>query len=538
MLSPGCVGSAYTTIQSAVNAAANGDLISVCAGTYPERVTITNKTLTLRSRSGAGVTTIDGMGLGKTISVTGASDVIIDGFTIVGGRNTPGTGANVYCSLSDLTLRDSVLSGGSAYNGGGLGASDCTGLVENNTFENNTVTWKGGGAYIKGDALAFQGNTLRTNEAVNKGGGLYVDGDSEVRGNTFETNHAEYGGAAMVTWGYGTIAENTVVFNTSSDDGAGLYIDHGDPIVEDNLFEDNNTDGEGGGMRVKLGSPTIRNNTFNRNHADYRGGAMKVSHDDVTMTGNTYTDNTAWVTAGGVLMYESASLVTNETYIHNVADHGGGMAIINGWADITLEDVTFEGNEADEGGHLYIDLPWQSTNLRRVSFLGGTADDGGAVWAVDTDIRFENVLFDGNEASDSGGALYLDLVTGEVLNSVVIGNDAPEGSGATVLDSPNVDVINTVFRQNTSGAAFEVAAGAVPDVTYCDFNGNTSNFSGMGNVVGSNGNIGALPSFVSEANGNFALRTTSALVNTGDPAISDTNGTRSDIGLFGGPEAF
>lgn len=50
-----CTAAGYGTIQSAVNAAAAGDNIVVCAGTYPEQVTITTSNLTL---TGQGIATI------------------------------------------------------------------------------------------------------------------------------------------------------------------------------------------------------------------------------------------------------------------------------------------------------------------------------------------------------------------------------------------------------------------------------------------------------------------------------------------------
>ena len=45
------------------------------------------------------------------------------------------------------------------------------------------------------------------------------------------------------------------------------------------------------------------------------------------------------------------------------------------------------------------------------------------------------------------------------------------------------------------------------------------------------------PGFVDPASGDYTLDPTSGLVDAGDPALSDPDGTRSDIGLFGGPSA-
>ena len=47
-----CPGALYTTIQSAVDAAASGDTIHICAGTYPEQVSIT-KSLQVNGDNGA-----------------------------------------------------------------------------------------------------------------------------------------------------------------------------------------------------------------------------------------------------------------------------------------------------------------------------------------------------------------------------------------------------------------------------------------------------------------------------------------------------
>ena len=49
------------------------------------------------------------------------------------------------------------------------------------------------------------------------------------------------------------------------------------------------------------------------------------------------------------------------------------------------------------------------------------------------------------------------------------------------------------------------------------------------------GNLDKDPRFADE--GEYVLSARSALVDSGDPALFDVDGTRSDIGLHGGPEA-
>jgi hypothetical protein len=92
-----CPFAAYTTVGAAVAAANAGDQINVCAGTYPETVTV-NKTLTLngaqvgvdaRTRPSPLPTTESILnGSGGSLSIM-ASNVTVDGFTVQGGSTAP-----------------------------------------------------------------------------------------------------------------------------------------------------------------------------------------------------------------------------------------------------------------------------------------------------------------------------------------------------------------------------------------------------------------------------------------------------------------
>ncbi|MBA3766375.1 MAG: thrombospondin type 3 repeat-containing protein [Acidobacteria bacterium] len=149
-----CPGATYFTIQSAVNAAAPGDTIQVCAGTYTETVTV-NKTLTLlgaqngvdaRTRAAAPGTESVVNGAGGGFNIT-ASNVVINGFTIEGAS--------------------------------GPGIKSDGGQVLYNIIRNNTL-----GLYI--DDNGFQ-NTIRFNlfdsnngAGTNSGMGIYSDSGADA----------------------------------------------------------------------------------------------------------------------------------------------------------------------------------------------------------------------------------------------------------------------------------------------------------------------------------------------------------------------
>ena len=565
-LSPGCVGSPYTSVQDAIDDAVDGDTVEICAGTYLETLSISGLDLTLRSADGLpSTTTIDANRSGRALEIRGGSSVLVEGLTFLDGDSS-GTGANVYCTDSAVELRDSVLEGGDAGKGGGLGSTGCDGTVagstflqndaetygggiyvkngvftvENSVFDRNDASSYGGGLYATGGLVTVQDNVFEGNDSGSRGGGVYFVGSSVLINNTLDSNSSNKGGGAYVRDSDGDILGNQVLENTSSNDGAGIYVDHGQPHVDGNYFEGNDAGEDSGGLRIKVSEATITNNTFVNNHADADGGAMKISHDEVVMNGNTFVDNTALGRGGAVYMFESASVLTFETYIDNDAVRGGALAVGSGWGDLILEDCHFESiHSSYAGGLLHLGLPNHTTTLRRVTMKGGTASYGGAIYAADSNIHFENMLFEGNEATSSGAAMYLDDIEGHVRNAVLHDNTSQEGAGISVRGGrSSFDLLNIAFHENTGGgAAVDLLSGTAPGVEYSAFDGNSQDFDGMSSALGVDGNLSAAPLFVDEAGGDFNLQAGSTLIDAGDPGLSDLDGTRSDIGVFGGPDA-
>jgi len=128
-------GQQFSTIQSAIDAAQNGDIVTVMDGTYIENLVITDKSITLRSNCGNENCVIDGNYIGHVIKIESIAPdeeaVIIQGFTIKNSgtyidfnsgsyndifdsgifvksvRNTKIQGNNFLNNLRDIYLRDS-----------------------------------------------------------------------------------------------------------------------------------------------------------------------------------------------------------------------------------------------------------------------------------------------------------------------------------------------------------------------------------------------------------------------------------------------
>jgi parallel beta-helix repeat protein len=167
-------GSAYTSIQDAVDHAISGDTILIEAGHYPGPVTI-SVPLTLRGAGIAETTLASGAG-SPGLSIV-AGDIRIEGLTVQGD----GTGTGIHATADSADFRDVGVTGwetGILMEGSqGSRVSDCE--IQNNP----------------GYGVALQGSTgitiTRTSLRNNGGGGLYIDSTST--GNTVYLNNFENG---------------------------------------------------------------------------------------------------------------------------------------------------------------------------------------------------------------------------------------------------------------------------------------------------------------------------------------------------------
>lgn len=106
-----------------------------------------------------------------------------------------------------------------------------------------------------------------------------------------------------------------------------------------------------------------------------------------------------------------------------------------------------------------------------------------------------------------------------ILNCIITENTAV----GIYIDS-NPTITNTIIWNNniSSGIDIDVYGNGSPVFTYCDISGGWEG----------EGNVDLNPLFVKAYNNNFNLCSQSPLIDIGDPAITDPDGTRSDIGVF------
>jgi len=201
----------YPTIQGAIDAAVNYDVVLVSPGTYIENLVINSKEITLKSELGALATVVDG-GVpvnpdhAAVVEIVTADSTRVEGFTLANGKgvNVSGShrGGGAFCTasslvgISDCIIKDNIVTG----LGGGVYCSD--GVVSFNRCQisGNYAGTDGGGAaiYWYGEAH-FHHCMIFENTAVARGGGAYCRFSTLGSFNncTFHENIAATGGGLM-----------------------------------------------------------------------------------------------------------------------------------------------------------------------------------------------------------------------------------------------------------------------------------------------------------------------------------------------------
>ncbi|MEZ4238617.1 MAG: right-handed parallel beta-helix repeat-containing protein [Myxococcota bacterium] len=225
-------------------------------------------------------------------------------------------------------------------------------------------------------------------------------------------------------------------------------------------------------VRVRVGSVTLRDDVIHGCDAyDGLGGGLRTDvGTSAFVDGCRFYDNRAHFTIGARAPHIYARgdrlEVRNSTFSGGESEGDcGGVMVIGG--DNVIEDNWFEGNAAaDDGGAFYADG-------RPTVFPDGTANDGtqSLVLARNT--------FVGNVAADRGGAMFLiGMPQYDIRENVICGNTSADRGGGVYVESWPADgtFAYNVVQENVSeagqgGGVF--ALNGVPALVHNDFLGNT-----------------------------------------------------------------
>ncbi len=438
-----------------------------------------------------------------------------------------------------------------ARHGGGIYASDHDLAVSDGKIQQNEAGGGGGGLYVTGGTLAVDGTAISDN-AADHGGGLAVAaaGEATLDGVTLSGNEASgSGGAAHVT-GTLTAADCAVQDNLAGSSGGGIVGSDATLDIDGCDFVTNvaGASASGGGLYAWSGTVQVLDSSFQGNEAGFGGGlALGGEGDEQPLVANTvFEGNTASVSGGGAWVDGVAYVRSRyNDYVANAAsDEGGGLGVASVTTVVVYQDE-YWSNSAETGGGLYVEGAGQG-RTEQADFGGNTADKfgGGAAFVEPTgEHAIYNDRFIENAAS-SGAGLYLksDASGGYPVSNVdFAGND---GDGIYLQASPGAVVVNAIAAGNTGTGFRADGSSATAEVRYCDAWDNGADWGeALGDRDGVDGSFSADPEYLAFARDGdpeadyLYLLATSPCRDAGDPALSDPDGSRSDLGSYGGPEA-
>jgi putative cofactor-binding repeat protein len=138
----------YPTIQAAIDASSDGDLILVDPGTYSENIRYYGKAITIKSDQGPWVTVIEGIKqFGSTVQFIDGENrfSMIEGFTITHNYDFPRKdGHGIYCVDGSPTIRGNIIRKNAlsyVFEGSGAGIylENSNSVVDGNLIEENRI---------------------------------------------------------------------------------------------------------------------------------------------------------------------------------------------------------------------------------------------------------------------------------------------------------------------------------------------------------------------------------------------------------------
>ncbi len=321
------------------------------------------------------------------------------------------------------------------------------------------------------------------------------------------------------------------------DKGGGIYCSNSSPTISNCIIKDNLTDQYGGGIYCGDYSVIIRCD-IRDNRAGvvagccgggiYCGGFSTVI--DCNISGNDAQGEQGYGSGGGVYCFDNStilncSIIDNGAFFYYGSGRGGGIMASEA---ATIEKCSIINNRTDGSGGGIISFG-ASVMITNCIIHSNWAGGSGGGLSISSNVR--NCIITSNGAGDYGGGIS---GSGNVSNCSIIGNSAGDGGG---IDSWFGTFTNCIVWDNSPN---EISGHPIVTITYSDIEGG---YEGEGNID-SDPFFTNVPWF----GFSYLLRPSSPCIDTGDPSIEDgihdsdprcpswySNGSRSDMGAYGGP---
>jgi len=482
----------YETIQAAIDAAEDGDLILVQRGDYNENIDFLGKIITVASEF---INTGDREDMFET-NLFPAEERSMVTFT---------NGETENAQLIGFRLRNGYATdtGNNQYRGGGVYCQNSGPTILNCYFAANRIreerrlspnrddgeTWCGGGIALENSTARIIDCGFEKNGAASYGAGIYIEGQSEIliEGCDFDGNTSP-NGAAVTVLNETTIEirdcrffQNQVMDNEGPNGiGGSIFVGEGvDGVIRNCRIYEGQATGKGGAIYVGLNAaPRIENCLIFDNFGG-KGAAIYCDNAAPEIVNCTIHGNTTEDVAGAIYIENDGDDDMYPRIVNSIIWNNGDVQMyIEARNNPDRLDFTFSDIQRDQRGILtnnggYVQLGERNLNadprLVHPTWVGGPLDfnllEDSPCIDAGTDVGLE---FNGN-APDMG-ALESDYVADSVREDE---DSATKFTGLSAYPNPFNPVATLKFSLSSHGKVklqvFNISGRLVADFVQGDY---------------------------------------------------------------------
>ena len=368
----------YSSIQSAINFAGDGDIVEVGVGVYHENIDFQGKAIILKSQYESGIPisefVISGIDSISTVTIenVAGNNSEIRGFTISNGYGRGVSFEDFISMAADPEAFDSLIT--QVLRGGGISVVNSSPLLKDLIITNNTARNVGAGIGLV--------NSNATVESV------------QISGNTIPDGDALGGGGVAVNGGHPLLTDVTIENNIV---GSNMYsLNGGGGILCGFSFG-------GEALQLELVNSKIMGNSANIG-AGFGALSGNISFDKVLIANNMGDFGSA-ISMGeplGLAINEINLTITNSTIAHNVGLLGVGM--INSAELIAINSIFWDNGETEFS-------PLPNNDQLNVSMNFSNAEDE---WTGEGNINIDPMFTSNTDFNLQSGSPCIDAGTNDI----------------------------------------------------------------------------------------------------------------------------
>jgi len=264
-----------------------------------------------------------------------------------------------------------------------------------------------------------------------------------------------------------------------------------------------------------------------------RAGA--IWSQDATLFATTfYAIDTSSPTGTGALELDGGAATLADCDFDTVSGAlAGGIRVLND-ATLSGQDLVFMDNTGTAGAAVRLESG--DISLIRSFARGGSADQGGVLWMDGGTAEVRNADWSDNRAVYTGGSIHQS--NGALTVAYATWTEPVASDGAGIYASGGSTDMSGVIITDTEGSA--ITSASTGAVSFTDgFVWNIgADLAIEGAVTYSVNQAHQDPAFLSAQRDDFALTLSSPALDLGIGGLLDPDGTASDAGMYGGPEAW